>query len=119
MASSDPGYSILANGWLALLVFGIMAWFANPLGILAFLAAAKAFYKTGLALSLLALVIGFQASQFHEKPLDEGFVQKLFVDRLGVGFYVWEASFALLAAFCLICALDASRRSGEGSTKAS
>ena len=108
VSSSDLGFVILGMGFLGFF-FGTIAWFANPLGLLAFLAARIAFHKTGLALSVLAFIVGFDAFGFREKWLDEGGVNKIRVDHLGPGYYVWEASLAILAAYCLVRAIGARK----------
>lgn len=110
VASNDPGLILLAFGWLGVFV-GITAWFANPFGLFAFLAATLRFYKVAFVLSLAAFGLGLDAYAFHEKGLNEGGAPWLEVDRLASGYYVWQASFALLAAYCLAMALKARRTS--------
>jgi hypothetical protein len=98
---SKSGFWILTMGWLGIFG-GMIAWYANIFGLVAFIASTKKKYKTGFINSIIAFMLGLQSFNFHTLYQNEGGVNNLIVDHLGIGFYVWEASFAILVLFCLL-----------------
>jgi len=119
---ATPGYeqsgaSILLQGWMEL-AGGGEAWFANVIGAFSGMTAIGVFLLNGpggwvrggkmVILTLGSIVaccafwVGLYANNFHFMPRDESGSNYLEVDRLGPGFYVWEASFLLLA-LALFC----------------
>ncbi len=95
-ARVQPGYEILSIGWLRIFAGVFFAWFANPIGAVAFALSLMRHYKTALVLSFSAVMLGTESFLFSAEPQNESGSDKFFVDHLGVGFYVWEASFLLM-----------------------
>jgi hypothetical protein len=96
----DYGHYVFQAGWLGIFM-GTFAWYANVFGFLALCCFRKA-TKLSFIMALLAVIIGSTSVSFGTVWLDEGGVNKLYVDHLGEGFYVWELSFFLLALSCLV-----------------
>lgn len=113
--SDDPssanwlGYFILGIGWLGMFA-SQFAWYANLLFLAAAIAARFKGPAVGAGLAALAFALGLQSFMFHDFPLDEGGARTAVVDHLANGFYVWELSFLLLAAHCLVMLIAGARK---------
>ena len=103
------GYVILRHGWMGILI-GQMAWYANVLFLAALVAIPLRKFNAGVGLSSAAFVFGLQSLFFHKFPKDESGLNYIFIDRLGVGFPLWELSFLLLAVYFF-------RKAGRSSTE--
>jgi hypothetical protein len=116
VAATDFGYYLLLVG-----AWGIFsntfAWFANFWVLLAIFCSTVRTVRASVAamiLSMLAFLTGLNSYEFTQKYLDESGNNVLRVDYLGIGFYIWELSFLVLATyFCLI--VLAERRSAATS----
>jgi hypothetical protein len=64
------GYDILRVGWIAAL-FGMFAWHSNLLAVIAFVCAKTSAYKTGIAFSFIAFLLGLQALTLRYIPTRE------------------------------------------------
>lgn len=90
------GYYILAFGWFAV-VHGVLAWFANPLFLLALVRMRVEKPKTMFITALVAFVLGLTAFMLRSIPnLDKKGPD---VDHLAIGYYIWMASIVLLAIY--------------------
>ena len=91
------GLRALAVGWSGIFA-GVVAWYANPFGLLSLLLAA--FRKPLLAAVVGAIAVAIACTTFatvgRELPGDEGNVTRTTVVRLLPGCYVWLASLAIL-----------------------
>jgi len=99
--SVDTGWSILLLGWLGILML-VFAWYANIIACFALLfsrARLPQMNRIGLGLSLASFFVGLDSFAFHQKLLDESVSDSLYVDHLGIGFYAWELSLLILAAY--------------------
>lgn len=102
VAKKDYGILIYFMGWLGIFA-GVIAWYANITGFLAVLyAVGFKNMKKGLILAVVSFVIGLQSFFFTAMPRDEGVSHWFIVDYLGPGFYLWEASFIILALYCYV-----------------
>lgn len=98
------GYRVLLLGLLAVLV-GVFAWLANPLMLLAVLLSAFNKRTASMILAVCSIALGLQsfmleAVPFNESSMDPGNLS--FVDRLGIGFYVWMGSLVTFAVYCFL-----------------
>jgi hypothetical protein len=110
---SEPGYYLLVIGWFGAFG-GVFAWYANPLGIFAFLLAKAQKFKMAMYLSICAAILAAQMFVFallHAPiALDFGDLGCPGLDRypcvrldhLAIGFYAWLAAFLLLALHCYL-----------------
>lgn len=80
------GYWILLMGWLGIFFFQV-AWFANPLNLLALLLSSKK-PLTSLILSATAIGLASQSFSFFEIPTGLS-TNKIYIKELGLGFYLW------------------------------
>jgi hypothetical protein len=101
----DYGYSILLVGWLGIFIGAFTPWFANVIGLVGTIFTICKKYKTALVLSLTAFGFGLNAFSFSVKTLDDSGT-KLYVDYVGIGFYIWETSFLFLSLYCVSKLLD-------------
>jgi len=94
-AWSQAGYLLLL-GWLGLLA-GIVAWLANPLLIAAWIAFALRSHRAALALGIAALLCALSFLAVDTVMVSEApsFAK---VTGLGLGYWLWIASMAVLAA---------------------
>ena len=86
------GYWVLIIGWIGLIFFQL-AWFANPINLLAILLI-KHHPRKSLLLSLLAFSLASQTFLFPEIPIGLPH-DKIFIKELGLGFYFWYLAQAL------------------------
>ena len=95
-AGTDVWYGGQAAGigWLGIFV-GQVAWFANPLWLLAGVLLFAGRPKWSMACSCLALLLSLDTWSLYDQVLagDEGGVSKLYLRRIREGTYVWLASF--------------------------
>jgi hypothetical protein len=112
MTDADYGYLILILGWLGVFVGApFLPWFANVVGVIAFVAHRAS--KVSLALAATAFGLGLDSFTFKiKRAVETG--EKSYVDHLGLGFYVWEMSFLLLALYCLLNWLDTKQFVSSG-----
>ena len=93
-----PGWQCALTGFLALFA-GQLSWIANPWfavgGVLLLLGR----WKLAAALGAGALLVGLHALALKTNPLpaNEGGVGELQLRSLGAGYWLWLASFVLLA----------------------
>jgi hypothetical protein len=109
------GYDILRVGWIAAL-FGMFAWYSNLLAVIAFVCAKTCAYKTGIAFSFIAFLLGLLALTLRYIPTSEANFGTCGLpdivppcaplDRLGIGFYVWLASFLVLAVIVIMRSVE-------------
>lgn len=100
------GSQLLWMGWMGMLYSGIVAWLANPLYVLALLLMILRKDRGAFWLGLAAFLIGLDSLRLDTWRVDEKPVP---IDHLGTSFYLWEASFLILA----IGAFVAWRRSSN------
>lgn len=101
---------------LVLLIFGALpladsssfAWLANGMYAAALIAYLMHRTRVVLVLSLLAFGVGLDTVRVDRFPLDEGGMNVM-RQAFGEGFYVWEASFLLLAASAAVPLLHARK----------
>lgn len=109
MTSTYHGYGALLLGWAVVFV-GIFSWFANPVYYAALVLVKLNMYKPALFLSLLAFALGLQAlmfTSFPSGPIGREIYDS--VDHLALGYYVWMASFLLLAMYSQIKLMKSKR----------
>ena len=87
------GITTLIWGWWGIAT-GDVSWFANPVYFLALGALLLGFHKSGQLLSVLALLLGFRSVYVREWFFNEAGGNP--VAALGLAFYLWMASFAIL-----------------------
>jgi hypothetical protein len=85
-AEDIRGFWILITGWMGLFFFQL-AWYANPLNILAFLLVLR-HPRLSVLLSLVALFLASETFLFYEIPTGIN-QEKLYITELGLGFYFW------------------------------
>ena len=87
------GYWVLITGWIGV-IFIQLAWYANPINLLALLLAREQ-PRIALLLSLLAFVIALGALLIYEIPTGINY-EKIFIKEFGLGLYLWLAAHALV-----------------------
>jgi len=87
------GFWVLVTGWMGL-VFIQLAWYANPLNLLALLLANDR-PRIALLISLLAIALASCSFVFYEIPTGINY-EKVFIREFGLGFYLWYASHILI-----------------------
>jgi len=80
------GIWVLISGWIGL-AFLQLAWYANPLSLLALLVSRKS-PKNALLLSMFALILASGSFYFYEIPTGINY-EKVYIKELGFGFYLW------------------------------
>ena len=92
------GIYLLASGWAGLFMFQF-AWLANPLYIVAFLAACVNYYRVAATCAVFAVLIACQGfggfDPWHYFPSWKP-------TQLGNSFYVWLAALSILAFWTAI-----------------
>lgn len=96
--SDIRGFWILIMGWIGLFFLQV-AWFANPLNLLALLLLVNK-PKTSLFLSFLAIGFAAHSVQLAEIPIDLK-NEKIYIKELGLGFYFWFIAQVLFFAIVL------------------
>ena len=106
------GFQILLKGFLGIF-WGIIAWFANPLWVLALLLVFFKRVKAALVVSLVSLAIAFTSFLAIGKDLAtwKSDVYHQVIGDLLPGCFLWMAS---LAGVPLACWLKMTNKSGEG-----
>ena len=104
---SFTGFEMLVDGWQGL-SRGVYAWLANPLFILALVAALLARDVVACVLSAGAMLVG-ATSVFVESALRERMSSVPEIE-LRVGFYLWMVAFVALCLHSLTRALSSRRR---------
>ncbi len=90
------------EGWVGIFIPNF-AWFANIFWLAALLFSVAKKYKTSLVLFATGFIIGLQSFFPMSWPANEGGVgPDVVVQYLGLGFYVWELSFVLMAISCFL-----------------
>jgi hypothetical protein len=109
------GLQILFFGWLGVFIANF-AWFGNIFFFGAIAAALGGKLKEGTLYSAIGLLLGLDAFRLTSYPLDEGEVHVVQVRYLGIGYYLWLLSFAILLWHCLFNehARKVSQSSAEG-----
>ena len=87
------GITALAFGWWGV-VLGDFPWFANPLYLGALVLLWRGFHLAGAALAALAIVVGLRSLGVDEWYHNEAGGTP--VTGLGLAFWFWMASFAVL-----------------------
>lgn len=92
------GWGVLIFGWL-----GSWAWFANVSALVAFILvqSSRRKSKAGLVFGLVSPVLGLLAFSFTAAYSDET-GHLMYVDHLALGYYVWELSLSIFAAYCIL-----------------
>lgn len=98
VAEIHYGYQILLLGWFGLFA-GIFAWLGNPLFVKTLLLIRTKRYQEALYIAIASFAVGLTAFMVHRVPRNEGGVNDYIVDHLGIGYYVWLASFIALAVY--------------------
>ena len=95
------GFQILLSGYLGIF-YGIFAWFANPLWILALLLIFFKWVKTALVVSLASLAIALTTFLIIGKDLAvwESDLYHQHPSALLVGSFLWMASLAVVPLAC-------------------
>jgi hypothetical protein len=101
------GYKVLQVGWFGI-VFGMLAWYSNILALIAFICAKANSYRAGMFLSVAAFLLALQTFTLRTVPTDLPDLGNCkWIDAkcgvlayLGIGFYIWLASFIVLAFYC-------------------
>jgi len=95
------GVQLLMRGFMGIF-FGIVAWFANPLWVVALLLVYLKWVKTALAVSAASLVIAFTSFLAIGKDLAvwESDIYHQHPSALLPGFYLWMASLAVVPLAC-------------------
>lgn len=104
------GGQILAFGWLGLFI-GQVAWFANPVMIVAALLLFFQRRRICVLCAAVALCLSFDTYSLFAGsiPADEGGVGRLFLTRVREGTYLWQASIGVLAMGALVARAPAVR----------
>ncbi|MCW5935912.1 MAG: hypothetical protein KIT11_01210 [Fimbriimonadaceae bacterium] len=91
------GWEVLLLGWMGVL-YGQLAWFANPLYALAMLCSVLSRGRWVTLLSLGCVFVGLLTVTlfFTELPADEANVNKLRLQSLGPAAWLWMGSFLTL-----------------------
>ncbi len=87
------GFWVLVTGWMGL-VFLQVAWYANPLNLLALLLV-NDHPRVALLLSLLAITLASCSFIFYEIPTGVNY-EKVFIQEFGSGFYLWFVALILI-----------------------
>jgi hypothetical protein len=98
VAKVDYGYSVLLLGFLGVFV-GVFAWFANPLMLLALVLSKFKKDLGARVVSVMAVALGLQSYMLKAVPFNESSMEPSnlnFVDRLGLGFYLWMGALVVL-----------------------
>lgn len=90
------GMPILVFGWILVPSGQCFAWLANPLFALALLLFLLRRYQVSGGVAILAALVGLDTFRVRRFPPNEAY--EVAVDAIGSAFYVWEASFLVLAA---------------------
>ena len=93
------GTYVLARGWLGVFT-GDLAWFANPLYLLALVLVLFKCYRSGACAALVGAAVGLLSASADAWWFAEN--RGTPIDGLGLGFQVWEASFLLLFLGALV-----------------
>ncbi len=97
--NDDPmiGFNLLFIGWMAVF-YGQFGWFANPLLALAMLLFLFKRWLVTLILVILTLAVAANTLTLYEQalPADEAGTNTMELVGLGVGFYLWIASMAII-----------------------
>jgi len=101
------GFWILATGWMGL-VFFQLAWFANPLNLLALLFITDR-PRIAFLLSLLGVALASCSFIFHEIPTGIDY-EKVFIREFGLGFYLWYASHIFIAIGLMLGFLETLKK---------
>jgi len=92
-AEDINGFWVLITGWMGLIILQL-AWFANPLNLLALLMANKR-PRVAFLLSLLAFALASNSFIFFEIPTGINY-EKVYIQEFGIGFYFWITSHILV-----------------------
>lgn len=98
-ANDIYGYWVLFIGWMGL-VFMQLAWYANPLSLLALLLSHER-PKIAFFISCLSVAFAYEAFIFSEIPTGINF-EKVYIRELGLGCYIWFSSHLLIAIGLLL-----------------
>jgi hypothetical protein len=94
------GYFVLSIGWLGIFD-GIVSWYGNPIALAAIILANTKNKTIGSIFSTVAVVFGLQALLYQGTKISYGDSDGPF-GILGVGYYIWEASLALILLYTLV-----------------
>ena len=106
---TDYGSTILGGYGLFGICIGMFAWYANILFFISLLFVKRKQFKKAFILSVSAFLLGLQAFMLNKWSGFEGGQYQL--QYLGIGYYVWLASFVLLAIYAFL----SFRQSNSGS----
>ena len=106
--SEMVGLAAFINGIFGVFM-GQFAWLANPLGGLAIILVLCRAYRVSLVAAILAVLVAQHTWAVVNTTIsgDEGGVTKYLVTGLGVGFYLWCASFVILALGAIVAWMQA------------
>lgn len=96
----SSGLDVLRTGFLGFYV-NQYAWYANLLLFINIFIFIFGHYKTSIVFGVLAFIVSLDSFTFHSFPRDEGGNFLYFVEKLGAGFYFWEASILLFLAISI------------------
>lgn len=91
---SIQGSQLLFMGWLGILYSGVIPWIANPLYALAVLMFVFGQYRWATITGVAALLVALDSLRLDTWRVDDKPVP---IDHYGVSFYLWQASFLILA----------------------
>ncbi|MFA7277659.1 MAG: hypothetical protein WC101_01555 [Candidatus Gracilibacteria bacterium] len=100
------GYNVLASGFLGVFV-GQFAWFSNITLVVVLMLINSGKYRAGMYWAAAGFILGLQSLQLHTFYRNEG-GDEYIVDYLGIAFYFWETSFALMALYCFSVSMNKS-----------
>lgn len=83
---------------------GQVAWYANPVALLAAVLLILRRRKLSVICAILALLISLDTFSLYDKKIsaDEGDVNHLYLKRVREGAYVWQASIGVLLVGALV-----------------
>lgn len=93
------GFWVLATGWMGL-VFIQLAWYANPLNLLALLLVGDR-PRIAFLLSILAIALASCSFVFYEIPTGINY-EKVYIREFGLGFYFWYVAHVLVVIGLMI-----------------
>jgi hypothetical protein len=101
--SNMVGLAAFINGIFGVFM-GQFAWLANPLAGLAIILILCRAYRASLIAAILAVLVAQHTWAVVNTTIsgDEGGVTKYLVTGLGAGFYLWCASFVILAVGAIV-----------------
>jgi hypothetical protein len=104
------GFVLLLIGWSGVFA-GQFAWFANLFLFLAWIFILCRLWLTAAVIALLGILIALDTRALLGQILDadEGGVNKMHVESIGIGFYIWLGSMIITLLGCVLLRILGSK----------